>query len=78
MQAKELLAYLVDNLVVNKEDVVIDVDETDSSINLTLRVNPDDMGRVIGRKGRIANSIRTILKAANFESKKNVNLEIAD
>ncbi|MFR1323615.1 KH domain-containing protein [Ezakiella massiliensis] len=78
MQAKELLAYLVDNLVVNKEDVVIDVDETENSINLTLRVNPDDMGRVIGRKGRIANSIRTILKAANFESTKNVNLEIAD
>ena len=78
MQAKELLAYLVDNLVVNKEDVVIDVDETENSINLTLRVNPDDMGRVIGRKGRIANSIRTILKAANFESVKNVNLEIAD
>lgn len=47
MQAKELLAYLVDNLVVNKEDVVIDVDETENSINLTLRVNPDDMGRVI-------------------------------
>ena len=78
MQAKELLAYSVDNLVVNKEDVVIDVDETENSINLTLRVNPDDMGRVIGRKGRIANSIRTILKAANFESTKNVNLEIAD
>ena len=78
MQAKELLAYLVDNLVVNKEDVVIDVDETENSINLTLRVNPDDMGRVIGRKGRIANSIRTILKAASFESTKNVNLEIAD
>lgn len=78
MQAKELLIYLVENLVEHKDDIRVDVSEDDRAINLTLSVNPEDMGKVIGRKGKIANSIRTILKAANFGSTKNVNLEIVD
>lgn len=78
MQAKELLIYLVENLVEHKDDIRVDVSEDDRAINLTLSVNPEDMGKVIGRRGKIANSIRTILKAANFGSTKNVNLEIVD
>lgn len=78
MQAKDLLVYLVENLVEHKEDVNVDVQEDERLINLTLSVNPADMGKVIGRRGRIANSIRTILKAANFGTTKNVNLEIVD
>lgn len=73
---KETLTGIVQAIVDHPEDVVV-VEEVDSSsIDLTLTVAPDDMGMVIGRHGRIAKAIRTVIKAAAAGSGKKVNVEI--
>jgi predicted RNA-binding protein YlqC (UPF0109 family) len=60
------------------EKVEVEGRETDSRVDLTLRVAPDDVGKVIGRGGRIVKAIRTVLKAASVKAKKRVNVEVAD
>ena len=57
-------------------EVKVTCEETDDSIELTLSVAPDDMGMVIGRHGRIAKAIRTVIKAAAAPTGKKVNVEI--
>jgi predicted RNA-binding protein YlqC (UPF0109 family) len=47
-------------------------------VDLTLRVAPDDVGKVIGRGGRIVRAIRTVMKAASVKANKRVNVEVAD
>lgn len=76
MKEKELLEYIVKNLVNDRDSVSIDAEENGGSLVLTLKVAEDDMGRIIGRRGKIANSIRTILRASQHESKKIIRLEI--
>ena len=61
---KELLTYIVANLVSDPSAVSITETEQEDEITYELRVAPDDMGRVIGRHGRIAKEIRTVMKAA--------------
>lgn len=75
---KELLKFIVEHLVENKDAIEIREDITDSEITLHLHVAEDDMGRVIGRKGRIASSIRTILRSCQMKEGKNVFVEIED
>ncbi|MDO5717316.1 MAG: KH domain-containing protein [Tissierellia bacterium] len=75
---KELLQFIVENLVQNKEAIQIREEEVDGNTTFFLSVDENDMGRVIGRKGRIANSIRTILRASQHEDGKNVYVEIED
>jgi len=60
------------------EKVEVEGRETDSRVELTLRVAPDDVGKVIGRGGRIVKAIRTVLKAASVKANKRVNVEVAD
>ena len=62
---KELLTYIVENLV-------------SDNITYSLRVAPGDMGRVIGRHGRIAKEIRTLMKAAGNRENKRVTVDILD
>ncbi len=59
---KELLLYMAQNLVEHPDQVTVDEFEGDPVV-LELRVAPDDMGKVIGRQGRIAKEIRTIIKS---------------
>lgn len=73
---KELIAFIVDHLVDKKDYVQILEDIKGTEINLTLKVHPDDMGKVIGRQGKTANSIRSILKACAIKEDKKVNLNI--
>jgi len=65
-------------LVDEPEKVKVEGKETDSRVDLTLRVAPDDMGRVIGRGGRIVKAIRTVMKAASVKANKRVNVEVVD
>ena len=71
---KELLTYIVENLVSDPAAIAI-TEEIDGD---SLRVAPGDMGRVIGRHGRIAKEIRTLMKAAGNRENKRVTVDILD
>ncbi len=75
---KELLEYLAKALVDNPDDVQIEVIEGERSVILQLRVNPEDIGKVIGKQGRIAQALRTLVKAAATKQGKNAIVEILD
>ena len=60
------------------DEVKVIREEDENTITLTLTVAPDDMGMVIGRHGRIAKAIRTVIKAASADCGKRVNVEIRD
>ena len=60
---EELVQYIAENLVNNPDEVSVKRKETNRSLVLELSVASDDMGRVIGRNGRVANSIRALLRA---------------
>ena len=77
-QLEDLLILLARSLVDEPEKVEVEGRETDSRVDLTLRVAPDDVGKVIGRGGRIVKAIRTVLKAASVKANKRVNVEVAD
>lgn len=63
MVEEELVQYIAENLVNDPEQVKVVRKETDRSVVLELSVASDDMGRVIGRSGRVANSIRALLRS---------------
>ncbi|MDD5747970.1 MAG: KH domain-containing protein [Actinomycetota bacterium] len=75
---KELLEYLAKCLVDHPEDVQIEVIEGERSVILQLKVHPDDIGKVIGKQGRIAQALRTLVKAAGMKHGKNAIVEILD
>lgn len=73
---KELVELITKALVDNPEDVIIKETTGESIIILEIKVGPDDVGKVIGKEGRIANAIRTIVKAAAAKQSKKVTVEI--
>ena len=73
---KELLLIIARNLVQFPDEVVVDEEERDNVVVLKLRVSPDDMGKVIGKQGRIAKAIRTVVKASAIHNDKKVVVEI--
>ena len=74
---KELLLYVAKNLVEHPEQVTVTEIEGDPTI-LELRVAPEDMGKVIGRQGRIAKEIRTVIKSVAIRTGQRVSVEIVD
>lgn len=75
---KELLIYIAKNLVNDPDAVNVTETVQDSEVIFELRVAPDDMGKVIGRHGRIAKEIRTLMKAAGNRENKKVTVDIVD
>lgn len=75
---KELVEYIVKSLVDEPESVEVNVIEGEKSTILELRVSPNDIGKVIGKQGRIAKALRTILSATATKSGKHASLEILD
>ena len=73
---KELLTFLAKSLVDYPDEVTVTEVEKDNALVLELRVNESDMGKVIGKQGRIAKSIRTVIKAASQKEDKKVIVEI--
>jgi len=73
---KELLIIIAKNLVDSPDDVVVTEDFRDGSQVLKLTVAPDDMGKVIGKQGRIARAIRTVVKAAAIHADERIVVEI--
>ena len=75
---KELLTYIVQSLVEKPDEVSVTEHETGGETVFEVRVAPGDMGKVIGRQGRIAKEIRTIIKSVAQRTGQKVSVEIVD
>ena len=76
---ENLVRYIVENLVDNKESIEIKTeDESEKVAIITILVNKDDVGKVIGRDGKIASSIRTIVKSASAKLGKRFIVKIGE
>lgn len=75
---KELIEIIAKSLVDNPNEVHVNEVQGEQSIILELKVAPADMGKVIGKQGRIAKAIRTVVKAAAIKEDKKVVVEIID
>ncbi len=73
---KELVEIIAKALVDFPDEVVVNEKETDKSLVLELKVSPQDMGKVIGKQGRIAKAIRSVVKAAASKEDKKVIVDI--
>jgi len=73
---KELVEVIAKSLVDNPDEVVVTQKEEDDAIVIELKVAASDMGKVIGRQGRIAKAIRTVVKSASSKCDKKVIVEI--
>ena len=76
---EDVLDFIAKNLVDHPDDVdITTTEEEDGTIVLELRVHPDDMGKVIGKRGRTAKAIRTMVKAAATREGVNASVEIIE
>lgn len=73
---EELVKFLAQSLVEEPDKVHVYVKETRNADIYKLSVASDDVGRVIGKNGRVANALRTVLRAANHDDDRNIILEI--
>ncbi len=75
---KDLLTYIAKSLVGNPEAVSVTEIQKEDGLVLELRVAPEDMGKVIGKHGRIAKEIRAVVKAASLKDNIKVSVDIVD
>ena len=75
---KQILETIIKSIVENQEAVSINEKEEADKIIFEVKVEESDMGRVIGKQGKIANSIRTLMKALGSRDKKKVSVEFLD
>ncbi len=73
---KELVEVIASALVDNPDEVVVTETEDENEIVLRLKVAPDDMGKVIGKQGKIAKAIRTVVRASASKSNKKITVDI--
>jgi predicted RNA-binding protein YlqC (UPF0109 family) len=76
--ARAVLGYIVENIVDDPQSIVIDDEERRNGVMLRVHVAPDDLGRVIGRRGRVAQSIRAVVRAAGAKDGVETSVDIAD
>ena len=75
---KELIEFIAKKMVDHPEDVQVRLIESEEGQNFELQVNPEDMGRIIGKNGRTAKAIRTLVSSAAAKSNVYANLEIVE
>ena len=75
---EEMLRFLIKELVSDPDQISINKREEGNTTVLELKVAPDDMGKVIGRQGKIAKSIRTLMKAYGAKNNQKINVDILD
>lgn len=75
---KELLLYIAQNLVENPDEVTVTERETGTETVYELRVAPGDMGKVIGRQGKIAKEIRVLMRSVAQKQGKRISVDIVD
>ena len=73
---KDLVEYIAKSIVNVPDDVVITEEETEEGITLKLQVNDEDKGRIIGKQGRVAQAMRTLIRVKAAKAGTRVNLEI--
>jgi len=78
VKARETLAFIVKQLVDFPDDVRIEEVEDDQGVVLELTVHPDDVGKVIGKRGRTAKALRALVRAAGALEDEDVTVEILD
>lgn len=74
----ELVKFVVETFAENKDAIVYDVTEDGRNVNITVTLDPSDMGKVIGRQGKIAKALRTLVKAASLKENKRYNISIQE
>ena len=74
----DLIKYIVEQFAQDKEHVEYIVEEKDDSIDVTIRLAESDMGKVIGKQGKIAKALRTIVRSATPRDSKKYNIEIRE
>ena len=74
----ELIKYIVGQFAEDKENVSYEVEETEDTINVTVLLSDSDMGKVIGKQGKIAKALRTLVRAATPKDSKKYNVEIKE
>ncbi len=74
----ELIKYVVFQFAENKDEVEFQVEEKGNVVNVTVLLLPEDMGKVIGRQGKIAKALRTLVKSASQKTGKKYNIEISE
>ena len=75
---KDLMEYIAKSLVEHPEDVSVAESGTGERVRLELKVNAEDMGRVIGKSGRVANAIRALLRVAAERKGQQVTLDVLE
>ncbi len=78
VELENLLLVLARSLVEEPDAVEVSATESDSRVDLELRVAQEDMGKIIGRQGRTIRAIRTVVKAASVKLGKRVSVEVPD
>jgi hypothetical protein len=73
-----VVSYLVNSITSDPDAVVINTDERGNSVRFRIHVAPEDMGRVIGRRGRVAQAIRTVVAAAGARDGVQTSVDIVD
>ena len=76
--SRAVLEYVARSIVDDADSVIVDAEQGRGSVTLRLHVAPDDMGRVIGRRGRVAQAIRTVVRAAGASEGVNAEVDIVD
>ena len=74
----ELIKYIVGQFAEDKENVSYEVEETEDAVNVTVLLSDSDMGKVIGKQGKIAKALRTLVRAATSKDSKKYNVEIKE
>ena len=76
--AEEVLLYLIAQLVEHPDQVELEIEESDTKLSLMAKVSSEDIGRVFGKRGRVANSIRTLVRAAAVKDGVDVEVDFSD
>ncbi len=75
---KDVLELIITSLVSNKDEVSIEEVASENNVTFKVTVSKDDMGKVIGKRGKVAQSIRTVMKSVAGKENKKVNVEFED
>ena len=74
----ELIKFVVETFADNKDAIAYDMQEDGRNVTVTITLDPSDMGKVIGRQGKIAKALRTLVKAGSLKENKKYNIEIRE
>lgn len=74
----ELIKYVVNRFAEKPDEIEYDVDDSGKTVNVTITLSNSDMGKVIGRQGKIAKALRTLVRAGSQKENKKYNIEIKE